>query len=100
GAVRYGTQHAHRSGPHSLMRALLLTLAFAATAHAQTAQPGITQGDFAAKDFRFESGETLPELRLHFRTLGRPRKDARGVVRNAVLVLHGTGGAGTQFLSP
>ena len=61
------------------------------------------QGDtanFAISDFRFASGETLPVLRLHYRTLGRPERDARGVVRNAVLVLHGTGGSGSQFLSP
>src|SRR5207245_8747655 len=54
----------------------------------------------AISDFRFASGETLPVLRLHYRTLGRPERDARGVVRNAVLVLHGTGGSGSQFLSP
>ena len=61
------------------------------------------QGDTASlaiSDFRFASGETLPVLRLHYRTLGRPERDARGVVRNAVLVLHGTGGSGSQFLSP
>jgi len=61
------------------------------------------QGDtasFAIPDFRFASGETLPVLRLHYRTLGRPARDARGVVRNAVLILHGTGGSGDQFLSP
>ncbi len=61
------------------------------------------QGDtasFAIADFRFASGETLPVLRLHYRTLGRPERDARGVVRNAVLILHGTGGSGSQFLSP
>jgi len=57
-------------------------------------------GTFVIKDFRFASGETLPELRLHYRTLGRPRRDAAGVVRNAVLILHGTGGSGGQFLSP
>lgn len=56
------------------------------------------EGDLMVRDFRFASGETLPEVRLHYRTLGRPRRDAAGVVRNAVLVLHGTGGAGTQFL--
>ncbi len=56
------------------------------------------QGDVVLRDFRFDSGGTLPELRLHYRTLGRPRRDAAGVVRNAVLILHGTGGAGTQFL--
>jgi len=62
-----------------------------------------SQGDtrcFEITDFRFTSGETLPELRLHYRTLGRPRRDAAGVVRNAVLILHGTGGSGGQFLSP
>lgn len=57
------------------------------------------QGDFTLRDFKFESREILPELRLHYRTLGTPRRDAAGVVRNAVLVLHGTGGSGTQFLS-
>jgi homoserine O-acetyltransferase len=56
------------------------------------------EGDHVVRDFRFASGETLPALRLHYRTLGQPRRDAGGVVRNAVLVLHGTGGAGTQFL--
>ncbi|MFO0094952.1 MAG: alpha/beta fold hydrolase [Gemmatimonadaceae bacterium] len=47
----------------------------------------------------FRSGERLPELRLHYTTLGTPRKDARGVVRNAVMILHGTGGSGRSFLS-
>ena len=50
-------------------------------------------GSFVIRNFRFASGETLPELRLHYRTLGRPH-------RNAVLILHGTGGSGDQFLSP
>ena len=58
-----------------------------------------TQGDFVVRNFRFRSGETLPELRLHYTTLGTPRKDARGVVRNAVMILHGTGGSGRGFLS-
>lgn len=57
-------------------------------------------GSFFLKDFRFTSGETLSELRIHYRTLGHPRRDAAGVVRNAVLILHGTGGSGNQFLSP
>ena len=57
------------------------------------------EGDFIARNFRFESGETLPELRLHYRPLGAPRKDASGQVRNAVLVMHGTGGTGAQFVS-
>src|SRR5438128_10604856 len=57
-------------------------------------------GSLVIKNFRFASGDVLPELRLHSRTLGRPRGDAAGVTRNAVLILHGTGGAGGQFLSP
>ena len=64
------------------------------------AVPPVTEGDFVLRDFRFRSGETLPELRLHYATMGRPQKDAGGVVRNAVLVLHGTGGSSRQFLIP
>ena len=63
------------------------------------ASPGIA-GDFVMQGVRFASGETLPELRIHYRTLGIPRRDASNVVRNAVLVLHGTTGSGDQFLSP
>jgi len=59
-----------------------------------------TQGDFIARDFKFVSGEVLPALRLHYTTLGTPRRDAAGVVRNAVMILHGTGGTGRAFLSP
>ncbi len=57
-------------------------------------------GSFVLTNFRFASGDVLPELRLHYRTLGKPRRDAANVVRNAVLILHGTGGSGRQFLSP
>jgi homoserine O-acetyltransferase/O-succinyltransferase len=62
--------------------------------------PAPAQGDYVLRDFKFKSGETLPELRLHYVTLGTPVRDTSGVVRNAVLVMHGTGGAGTQFLTP
>ena len=62
--------------------------------------PAATEGDFVLRDFKFRSGESLPELRLHFRALGTPRRDAAGVVRNAVLITHGTTGSGAQFLSP
>src|SRR5207249_2614383 len=54
---------------------------------------------FAIHDFTFGTGEKLPTLNLHYRTLGTPRRDASGVVRNAVLILHGTGGTGSGFLS-
>jgi homoserine O-acetyltransferase len=60
--------------------------------------PWPTEGDFTIKDFKFASGETLPEVRLHYRTLGKPRRDREGKVRNAVLILHGTGGSGANFL--
>jgi homoserine O-acetyltransferase len=64
------------------------------------ALPQRDSGTFIVRDFRFTSGETLPEVRLYYRTLGRPQRDAAGVVRNAVLILHGTGGTGAQFFSP
>src|SRR5438128_284154 len=62
--------------------------------------PAPVEGDYVIQNFRFHSGETLPELRLHYRTIGSPTRDGSGLVRNAVLIGHGTGGAGTQFLSP
>ena len=62
--------------------------------------PAPVEGDYTSKDFRFRSGEVLPELKLHYRTIGTEQRDNSGVVRNAVLIMHGTGGAGTQFLSP
>ncbi len=72
-------------------------LSFAAPATAQAPVPA--EADYVAKDFRFQTGESLPSLTLHYRTLGTPRRDASGVVRNAVLILHGTGGSGAGFLS-
>jgi homoserine O-acetyltransferase/O-succinyltransferase len=62
--------------------------------------PAPTPGDFVLKDFRFVSGETLPEVRMHYRTIGQPQRDANNVVRNAVLILHGTTGSGENFLRP
>src|SRR5262249_24079136 len=62
-------------------------------------QLAVTEGDFVAHDFQFKSGEKLAELRLHYRTLGKPVRDANGHVTNAVMILHGTGGSGAQFLS-
>src|SRR5450432_4878858 len=57
------------------------------------------EGDYVIRDFHFESGETLPELRLHYTMLGKPRRDAQGKVDNAVLILHGTGGSGRSLLN-
>jgi homoserine O-acetyltransferase len=77
-------------------RYLLLPLVLGA---APAAAQGV-QGDFVARNFTFVSGESLAELRLHYTTLGTPRRDAGGVVRNAVMILHGTGGSGRSFLTP
>jgi len=65
---------------------------------AQRNYPEPVSGDFAIRDFKFNSGETLPELRIHYQTIGNPVRDASGKVRNAVLVLHGTTGSGSQFV--
>src|SRR5262245_7997716 len=76
---------------------LLIALACARTGAAQYPTP--SQGDFILKNFRFASGAVLPELRVHYRTLGKPERDAQGVVRNAVLILHGTTGSGASLLN-
>jgi homoserine O-acetyltransferase len=62
--------------------------------------PPPTEGDFVIKDFGFTDGEALPELSIHYRTIGKPDRDAQGVVRNAVLITHGTTGSGAQFIRP
>jgi len=58
------------------------------------------EGDYIAQNFRFHSGESLPELRLHYLTFGKSVRDTNGRVKNAVLILHGTGGSARQFLQP
>src|SRR5947208_3600047 len=79
---------------------LFLLLALVSVVAALAADyPAPQQGNFIVKDFQFKSGERMAEVKLHYYTLGTPQKDAHGTVRNAVLILHGTGGAGTQFLS-
>ena len=91
-----------RLGPLAI---LLLRLA-AQPAPAQLAEPSTAtwpaphEGDFVVHDYRFQSGETLPELRIHYATLGKPVRDVSGRTSNAVLILHGTGGSGQQFLQP
>jgi homoserine O-acetyltransferase len=56
-------------------------------------------GQYVIHDFHFTSGDTLPELRIHYTLYGKPHKDAHGHITNAVLVMHGTGGSGTNFTS-
>jgi homoserine O-acetyltransferase len=83
---------------HSLAFVCLAAI-FAQTAAAQS-YPAPVEGDFIISNFRFHSGEVLPQLKIHYRTIGNPAKDGSGVVRNAVLIGHGTGGDGGGFLSP
>jgi homoserine O-acetyltransferase len=73
---------------------------FAACFASAAEYPAPTEGDYAIHDFKFASGDTLPELRLHYRTLGKPEKDAQGKTTNAVLIMHGTTGTGAQFIRP
>jgi homoserine O-acetyltransferase/O-succinyltransferase len=90
------------------MHANLLTVAFLASLFCtsifwgeQTSQaPKPQEGDYVLRNFTFKSGETLPEVRLHYATFGKPARDAHGRVTNAVLLLHGTSGSGEQFLAP
>jgi len=77
-----------------------IALAFACLITAAAAAPVTSEGDYVAHGFKFRSGEGLGELRLHYTTLGTPHKDRSGRVDNAVMILHGTGGDGHQFLRP
>ena len=60
--------------------------------------PPPTDGHHEISNFTFSNGETLPRLAIHYQTLGTPRRDAAGRTTNAVLIMHGTGGSGSQFL--
>src|SRR5262252_4462299 len=82
-----------RSAVVALLIAFFSLGAFAAN------YPAPRDGTFVISDFQFKSGERLAEIKLHYYTLGTPQKDASGKVRNAVLILHGTGGTGRQFLT-
>ena len=55
--------------------------------------PAPKEGSWIARDFRFHTGEVMPELRLHYRTVGEPSGEP-------VLILHGTAGSGASMLSP
>jgi len=85
----------------SMPKRLLVLLSLIAAAVLRAADyPAPTEGDYTIHDFKFQSGETLPELRIHYRTLGKPEKDAQVKTMNAVLIMHGTTGSGAQFIRP
>jgi hypothetical protein len=59
-----------------------------------------TESDYVLKDFRFADGESLPELKIHYRTIGQPANHpSTGEVKNAILLIHGTTGTGKEFLA-
>ena len=89
--------------PRFIVLACLFSLFFYGLANGQATPakiPSPSEGDYTLRDFHFKSGESLPELRMHYYTFGKPEKNASGKTTNAVLILHGTGGTGRQFLQP
>ena len=83
-----------------LVAAVVTLASLSVTPRARAADfPRAAEADFVVRDFRFGSGETLPSMNVHYRTIGTPQRDASGVVRNAVMILHGTGGTGGAFTS-
>src|SRR5258706_14151806 len=83
----------------ALITALICAAAPAALAQT-TAWPNQKEADYIIKDFRFADGETIPELRMHFLTLGTPKRNAAGEITNGVVLLHGTSGSGKNWLLP
>jgi homoserine O-acetyltransferase len=67
---------------------------------ANTNWPNYAEGDFTVSDYKFASGETLPEVKLHYRTLGTAKRNAAGQVVNGVLLLQGNTGTGANWLRP
>ena len=84
----------------ALLASVVASMLIVSRTSAQDHAAAGAQGDFIMRDFRFADGSVLPELRIHYVTLGAPRRDGSGIVRNAVLILHGTTGSGAGFLSP
>ena len=72
----------------------------ATAAQAQPTKWPTADGVVNLPNFRFGTGETLPQLKLHYLTLGTPHRNAAGHVDNAVLLLHGTGGDAHSLLNP
>lgn len=107
-----GTTNMNGSTLHRQLTTLAVTLVISLAANSQTmsapigrpAAPStkwpIKENVYAIKNFRFGTGETLPELTLHYLTLGQPHRNAAGHVDNAILLLHGTGGNRYTLLNP
>jgi homoserine O-acetyltransferase len=83
------------------LRAAVLTFSIVLIGATRAADyPAPNEDDFIARDFKFPSGDTVPELRLHYRTLGKAVQDAKGMTQNAILIMHGTTGSSAQFIRP
>jgi len=116
GKMLFHPDHPHKKNAtnrRSLRRALtnaflpcalaLLPAATTMAAPAATFEFDINQvreADYVVRDVTFHNGEKLPEVRMHYRVIGTPHRNASGKIDNAVLILHGTGGTGAQFLRP
>jgi homoserine O-acetyltransferase len=81
------------------LAAALLCLALT-PASAQTTWPNEKQTNYIIKDFHFANGQTIPELRIHYTTLGTPKRNAAGEIVNGVILLHGTSGSSRNWLLP
>lgn len=78
---------------------LAVMLCLGISLNAQTYYPAPVEGDYRIGNFRFADNEVLPELNLHYTMIGKPVRNAAGIVTNAVLIMHGTTGNGRNFLS-
>ena len=81
-----------------LLASLAVLSALSSPAFGQSTAP--VEADAVFRDYVFSTGERLPEVKIHYTTLGSPKHDARGDISNAVMILHGTGGTGHQFFQP
>jgi homoserine O-acetyltransferase/O-succinyltransferase len=82
------------------IRFIFIALVAGGTAGAQTSHWPTQDGTYVIKNFHFGSGESIPELKLHYLTLGKAHHNAAGHTDNAILLLHGTGGNAHSLLNP
>jgi homoserine O-acetyltransferase/O-succinyltransferase len=86
------------------LQAALAAVVFAGTAHAAPAPganwPGYREGDYVIKDYKFTDGESLAELKIHYRTIGAAQRDKQGKIVNGVLLLQGNTGTGANWFRP
>ena len=92
---------------HKITKFLAVPLLALASLAAQAQRPNMaplnlpdsSEVDYELKDFKFQSGETIPALRLHYTTFGKPVKDKKGRVINAIYIMHGTTGNSHNFVN-